>query len=426
MKKKICLNLKIGGLVFFIFCLMLSPAWSAEPQITEGAAAVLIDMSSGQILYQNQSDKQMAPASTTKIMTALLALENCDLNDIITIDPVAYRSVGSERFGLVENEQFRVEDLLYIMLMCSSNEAAASFAVHIAGSMEAFADMMNAKAVELGALHTHFVNAHGLTVEGHYTTALDMAKIAQAAMQIPEFRKIVSTYQIHIDRVMPPNYELKGDIQQDFINTNYLLWSTASFYYKDAIGIKTGYTNEAGKCLVSAAQRDGRTLLAVVFKCVDKWDLYPVTKSLFEYGFNNFKTVEKLQAGSVVVPERPVEGGKFKSVAAVAANGFSYSAPLDGSLELTEEIIWQEEDLKAPVAANQSLGYLVYYLDGQKFSWVELLAANAVEAKVWSIVDLLKIVLILLAVAIVLVIFYGWFNRRKRRKQRKSFVSYRE
>ncbi|MCQ2560398.1 MAG: hypothetical protein MJ157_06830, partial [Clostridia bacterium] len=150
------------------------------------------------------------------------------------------------------------------------------------------------------------------------------------------------------------------------------------------------------------------------------------TKSLFEYGFNNFKTVEKLQAGSVVVPERPVEGGKFKSVAAVAANGFSYSSPLDSSLELTEEIIWQEEDLKAPVAANQSLGYLVYYLDGQEFSWVELLAANAVEAKVWSIVDLLKIVLILLAVAIVLVIFYGWFNRRRKRKQRKSFVPYRE
>ncbi len=424
MKSKIYLKLKKGILILMCFLLTCTPALAAEPEITEGASAILIDMSNKQILYQNQAEKQVAPASTTKIMTALLALENCDLDEMIAIDPAAYQDVGKDRFGLVENEQLRAEDLLYIMLLCSSNEAASSFAIHIAGSIDAFADMMNAKAVELGALHTHFVNPHGLTVEGHYTTALDMAKIAQAAMQNSEFRKIVSTYHIHIDRVMPPNYELKGEIQQDFFNTNYLLWPTASFYYEWAIGVKTGFTNEAGKCLVSAAQKDGRTLLAVVYKCTTNQDLYPVTKSLFEYGFNDFRKVEKLKAGSIVDPERPVKGGQFKSVAAIVTEGFSYSEPLDSSWELTEEIVWQEEKLEAPVIANQSLGHLIYYLNGQEFAQVELVAANAVEVKEWSIWDLLKIVLILMVIAMFLIILYGRMNRRKMRKQHRRISYY--
>ncbi len=270
---------------------------TSKPSIEAGEAAILVDSFSGRILLQKDSDKKMYPASTTKIMTALLAIEAIHRGEIsmntsveITAEMLADVAPDGSSIALVEGEIIPFKDLLRGMMIASGNDAASSVAICLGGSMSNFIDMMNARAAELGATNTHFVNPHGLHDEEHYTTAEDMSKIACKAMKYFEFRDIVDIAHV---KIPPTNKTLE---ERYYINTNGLLSAMryTDYYYKNSIGIKTGYTSDAGNCLVSAAEKDGVELIGVIFGAKDITASYGDSREMLDWGFANFVSVTAL------------------------------------------------------------------------------------------------------------------------------------
>ena len=232
----------------------------------DSEAALIVEASTGKILYEKNSKEVRYPASTTKVMTALLTLENCELTDTATVSHNALQLVpsGYAIANLQEGEILSIEDLLYALLVKSANEAANVLAEHISGSIEEFSNMMNNRAKELGCENTHFVNPNGVHNEDHYSTAYDLFLIAQEAMKNETFRKMVAT----------PSYTLPAtnkysSADRVLSNTNALIHVNDSnradnYYYEDAIGIKTGYTSEAKNCLIAASNRDSLEFITVV------------------------------------------------------------------------------------------------------------------------------------------------------------------
>ena len=206
-----------------------------EPKLNSRVALVY-DRSSGRVLYEKNGNKQTPMASTTKIMTAIVVMENSNLSDIVTIDSKS-AGTGGSRLGLKKNDKITVNDLLYGLMLRSGNDSAVALAIHIGGSIEGFAEMMNQKAKELKLINTHFVVPHGLDKEGHYTTAYELAKIADYALKIDKIKEIVSTKTCTISINNKPKI---------ITNTNELLGSVNGVY-----GVKTGFTTGAGRCLVS-------------------------------------------------------------------------------------------------------------------------------------------------------------------------------
>ena len=235
---------------------------AAAPAIS-AKRAVVLDAATGRVLFDHHAEARAGMASTTKIMTGLLVAETCALDAPVEIPPEAVGVEGSS-LSLEAGEVLRVETLLYGLLLHSGNDAAAALAIYCDGSVEAFADRMNRRAWELGLWDTHFVNPHGLDAEGHYSTALDLARLAAAAMENEVFRQVVSTKTI----------VLEG---RSFTNHNKLLWQ-----YDGADGVKTGYTQATGRILVSSAVRDGRRLIAVTMDDGNDWADHA---ALLDYGF---------------------------------------------------------------------------------------------------------------------------------------------
>ena len=211
-------------------------------------AACVYDIDRCDVLYSYQANERLSPASLTKIMTALLVLENCrDLNEIITIGDVTIREEGAQNFGFKEGDRITVRDLLYVTLVYSANDGALALAQYVGGTQEDFAEMMNAKAAELGATHSHFVNPHGLTNEEHYTCAYDLYLIFQAALQQPEFVKIIQTEKYSFSYISAAN----GEVTKDISTTNqYFLKGYESPERVTVLGGKTGSTSAAGKCII--------------------------------------------------------------------------------------------------------------------------------------------------------------------------------
>ena len=250
-----------------------APALSAA---VSARSAVLIDASSGAVLFEKNSSERLPMASTTKIMTTLIILEKMQLDEVVSVPKEATLVEGSSIY-LRENEEITVETLLYGLLLESGNDAAHTLAVACSGSIEAFADEMNKKATRLGLQNTCFKNPHGLTAEGHYTTAYELARITAEAMKNPVFCKIVST-----QKMLAPS--LDGELTRLFLNHNKLLK-----YYDGAVGVKTGYTEAAGRCLVSAAEKTGFRFIAVTLNDRDDWDDHC---NMLNFAFENFKTIE--------------------------------------------------------------------------------------------------------------------------------------
>ena len=228
-----------------------------------------MDATTGQVIYAKNPHERRAQASTTKIMTALVMLEKGRLSDIVTAGPNV-NTVEPVIIGLEPGDQLTVEQVLYGMLLNSGNDAAVALAEHIGGSIPEFADMMNAKAAELGMKDTHFVNPHGLDEEGHYSSAYDLAILAKAALENPVFEKIVSTKE----------YRIEGPVRWVFTNTNRLLSDMPT-----ADGVKTGFTDAAGRCLVSSATQRGRRAIGVVL--FDE-NMYEDSAAHLNYLFDNY------------------------------------------------------------------------------------------------------------------------------------------
>ena len=259
-----------------------------DPQTLELAsfAAVLMDVETGQILYEKNMQEELPPASITKILTALLALEKGDLSETLTMSHDAVFSIprGSSHIALDEDEQITLEQAMYAMMLVSANDAANGIAEYISGSEAAFAELMNQRAKQLGAKNTHFVNANGLTETEHYTCAYDMALFTREAMQNPDFNRIWSAERYEMS---PTNKQPEIRI---FNNQNRMLINT-KYQYPGVVGGKLGWTTEAKNTMVVAATQNDRTLLCVLLKTQDPQAKYQDAKELFDYGFNDFRRI---------------------------------------------------------------------------------------------------------------------------------------
>ena len=263
------------GVVFCLSMFFYFPkgSCSATSVLTSAKAACVIDVDSGEILYCENENAPLAMASTTKILTAIIVIENMDLSQTIKVDDSAAGVEGSSIY-LKKGEEIKVIDLLYGLMLRSGNDSAVALAIACAGSVPAFANLMNDKAKQIGATNSSFTNPHGLDDKNHYTTAKDLALISAYAMKNDIFREIVST-KMHV--VEKTNLSE----QRYFQNKNKMLSS-----FEGACGVKTGYTKKTGRCLVSAAKRDGKTLVCVVLSAPNMWQ---DSKNLLEFGFNLIK-----------------------------------------------------------------------------------------------------------------------------------------
>lgn len=336
------------------FLLLNTPDVSAK-------SAVLIDASSGKILCEKNAHDRMAMASTTKIMTALVAAENAELDRTVSVHPSAVGVEGSSIY-LYAGEKMTLRDLLCAMLLESANDAAAAIAIEVGGSVERFCDMMNSKATELGLCDTHFTNPHGLYDEAHYTTAYELAMITRAALANEDIREIVKTKKMTVEPI-------EGNVRVLY-NHNKML-----SLYKGAIGVKTGFTKKSGRCLVSAAERDGLTLIAVTLNAPDDWNDH--TK-LLDAGFDAFEAVPLTKAGKVC-HSLGVMGGDRESVPLVYADTLSLSLRKGASQKITCTVETYNRYEFAPVTAGKIMGRAVFYLDGEKIAESNLVSAADVS-----------------------------------------------
>ena len=263
--------------------------WPTGPDITADGA-IVIEASTGSILYEKNIYEQFFPASTTKILTTLVALENSSLDEIVTVSYAAenYVSKSSSRMGLVEGEQITMEQALYGIMLESANEATYAVGEHVGGSIARFIKMMNAKAQSLGCTRSHFANSHGLHDEDHYTCCYDLSLIARAAYQNEDFMRITGAKMY----AMP---ETNKNQAKSLINHHWFLNGTMRYDY--CIGGKTGSTSQAGYALVTYAKKDGMTIISVVMHDIDWSHVYNDTKTLLEYAFDSFKTYRMSDLG---------------------------------------------------------------------------------------------------------------------------------
>ncbi|WP_230578463.1 D-alanyl-D-alanine carboxypeptidase family protein [Selenomonas ruminantium] len=338
--------------------LVVSPA---DPlQKLTARSAIVMDTVTGQILYERDIDARRYPASTTKMMTLIVALEHGKLDDIVTVSKNAEGVEGSTLW-LVQGDKIPLGELLTGMMMHSGNDATVAVAEHIAGSVPAFVRMMNDKAEELGANSTHFVNPNGLPDEKHYTTAYDLAKIAAYGYSLPHFEEIVGKQEALYDWVKDPAKKLR--------NENQMLW-----LYRGANGVKTGYTDAAGRCLVSAARRDGMQLVAVV---LDSYYMWNDSIALLDYGFQNAHPKTLVKKGEVVA-KVDVADGRHDELELIAAESL-VAVEKTGETAKVERKVEVPREVAAPIKKGDVIGKVVCYYDGKAQGSIYLLAAQDVE-----------------------------------------------
>ncbi len=342
---------------------------ASAPRITADAA-VLLDATSGRVLWSRQALQPRAPASTTKMMTALVALERGHLGDVVTVSTQAAATPGSSAH-LVAGERFTLGQLIIGLLLPSGNDAAVAIAQHVAGSVPAFAELMNAKAQQLGLQATHFDNPHGLSAPGHYSSALDLALIARAGLAVPDFARVVDTAQAE----MSGSDRLQHEVRRELHNTNRLLLT-----YDWITGVKTGTTRAAGSCLVASASRGGQDLIAVVLHSDDRWG---DAMRLLQWGYAHFSYLTPAQRGAQFA-ELPVAlaPDPRATVPIIVGGSLGISVALDElpRVQVTRSL---PARLEAPVRRGQVVGTLTLRLDGQLAGEVPLLAGRGVARVGW-------------------------------------------
>ncbi|QIA27198.1 D-alanyl-D-alanine carboxypeptidase [Thermaerobacter sp. PB12/4term] len=334
-----------------------------QPPSQDARAAILVDAATGQVLYARNADATMPMASTTKIMTALLAIERGDLQQVITTSQRAFGVEGSSLY-LALGEQRTLEELLYGLMLQSGNDAAVAIAEGLAGSVETFVQWMNQRARELGLEHTRFADPHGLASRDHYTSARDLATLARVALANPTFRRVVGTREY---RMPWP----EKNSERVLYNHNRFLW------HDGATGVKNGYTSAARGALVASAQRDGIELVGVLLGA-HPTGMYRDMAALMDWGFARFEPLPLVQAGERV-GQVPVRGGRQDSVAAVAAYGARWLVPRDEPAPPVRRQVELEQALQAPVGEGARVGTLVVRVGDQVVDRIPLLSAAAVE-----------------------------------------------
>lgn len=318
-------------------------------------SAVLIDASDGRVIFEKNARVRMPMASTTKIMTALLALEKGDPDEVVAVPAEAVGVEGSSIY-LRGGERLTLGELLYAVMLASANDAATAVAVHIGGSVDGFADMMNERAAELGLSDTHFMNPHGLDAEGHYTSAYDLARLAAKALENEAFLRVVSTVRCKISG------SEAGSVRW-LLNHNRLLRT-----YPGSIGVKTGFTKKCGRCLVSAAERGGLRLVCVTLSAPDDWNDHA---RLLDYGFEFYRAYTFGRAGET-----------FWSPPVVSDEAGQVDCVLEGDLSATilryggeiEKVVEAPRFLWKLPKDGETLGRVIFYRNGKKIAEGRLVA----------------------------------------------------
>ncbi len=321
-------------------------------------SAVLIDACSGRILYEHNASEKLPMASTTKIMTGLLACESGKLDESVKVSAFASGTEGSSLW-LKPGEKMTLSDLTYGLMLKSGNDAAVAIAEHLAGNTDAFAVLMNEKAKKSGAMNTSFENPHGLDSEGHFTTAYDLSLIAREAMKNEEFAKIVATKTYSI-----PMQGEKWD--RALKNHNKLLW-----LYDGCTGVKTGFTKRCGRCLVSSAERNGQKLICVTLNAPDDWNDHSY---LLDYGFNNYHAETPVKKG-VKVTDFTYDEKNNRCVSIVAENDFTLSLK-DGDIVTTSIKL---SKIKVPSEKGAYAGEIEVLCNGEKVGSVKLVTDKDIK-----------------------------------------------
>lgn len=408
----------------------------AAPPALDAETAILMDQRSGQILYAKNADKQMYPASTTKILTALVAVEEGDLDEIITVgNEVLHVPWDSSKAGLLAGDTISLRELIYGLMLPSGNDAAYTIAVHlgrrrlgdpqgsVSAAVAAFTDMMNERAWELGATATNFTVPDGYHRKEHYTTARDLAIIARAALEHPFLREVAAT-----SRYVPETWV--GPYVRPWGNTNQLV-RPYQYGYQYATGLKSGYTGEAGFCMVGSAAKGDMELIAVVMN-TSKEGRWLDTIALLEYGFENFAWQQLVEADQIIATVN-VSGQDVHepdTVDLAAAQGFGSAFPLADlpRIEKSVSLFFNSSEpspagakaagsrtVPAPLEEGQVLGELVFSLDGQELFKTDLLVAQAVAAMPWWRKVLLPGILSL-GLGLTALLFIKLRRRRRRRR----------
>lgn len=356
--------LSCAVMVAVFFWLMPQRAYADVVDIT-AESAILMDADSGQVLYEKNADKRLPPASMTKLMTLILAVEAIEEGRVKPDDKVvasenAWRLGGSQIY-LEPQEEMTYQDLLVAIAVGSANDACVAIAEHLDGSHEAFVERMNQKAKELGLRNTHFANSYGLPAEGHLTTARDMAVMARYALTFPRILEYTSIKE----------YDLRGG-EFKLYNTNKLLW-----WYKGVDGFKTGWTNEARYCLVSTAKRGDLRLIAVVMGCEKPRSNFKDTMALYNYGFARYSYHLFVERGGVCGKVQ-VGKGKADQVEVVAKENIG-TLCLKGEEKKITYRKKMADYANAPVLKGQKLGEAWVYRDNQLVKKVDLVAARKVQ-----------------------------------------------
>ncbi|MCL5677427.1 MAG: D-alanyl-D-alanine carboxypeptidase [Firmicutes bacterium] len=338
------------------------PADASKPPRILADAALLMDGRTGKVLLDKNGRRKMAPASTTKVMTAIVAIEQGNLGDVVEVSRRAASLPGST-MGLRAGTHYTLRELLDGLLLRSGNDAAVAIAEHVAGTVDDFVAKMNEKAIDIGAVSTHFTNPHGLDNPDHYTTVEDMALMTRYAMKLPLFAEIVSSKE----RSVEPE-DKKGE--QLLRNTNKLLW-----LYSWADGVKTGTTGRAGRCLVASATRDGQRLIAVVFRSSDRWQ---DAIRLLEFGYKNFATVVVAGVGAKMETVR-VRGGESDRLVLELGEELAVVLPRQaGEVPAVEMQVEVDRVLKAPLYRGQLVGMVYALSNGRVVGHAPLVAADSV------------------------------------------------
>ena len=412
-----------------------TPTLPEDPDI-QAKAALLIDANTGAVVYAKNEHQELYPASLTKIMTALLTLEaveegrlSLDQELTATESALSGLSADGSSANIKVGEIMSVENLLYCMMVVSANEACDILAEAVSGSVDAFVDAMNDKAKELGCTNTHFVNPNGLHDSQHYTSAWDLYLITKAALEYDDFMRICDTGSITIPAT---------NLSQERVlhTTNYLIngWRSRGYINKDAHGIKTGSTSDAGHCLVSSAQRGSLSFLSVVLGCerltledgeIRTMSFYE-TNRLFNWGFDNF-SYKTVVTADEYPKEVPVSLSKTAHVTVHPAQDVEILMPNGLSAgDLVRDIQLTDSPVEAPVSKGQKLGTMTLSYNGKTYAQVDLLASNDVDASklltFWRDVKLffarpvVKIVGVILLVLVVLLLLWKLvFGRRRYR-----------
>jgi len=352
------LRLKILSLIFVV--LFAVPYTDCYALGISAHSAVVIDSLTGDVIYEKNAYERRRMASTTKIMTAICALENGNPDDMVKVHPSAVGVEGSSMY-LGHDEVISLRDLTYGLMLASGNDAAVAIAMHISGSVDAFADLMNTTAKKIGAKDTSFKNPNGLDADGHYTTAYDLAKITRYGMTIPAFAEIVSTKNVK----MP--WQGK-DYPRQLKNHNKLL-----NMYEGCDGVKTGFTKKSGRCLVSSATKEGYQVIAVTLNAPDDWNDHI---AMLNYAFENYENKQLLKENDYLATI-PIINGVTDTVEIIAEKGFSMPAK-NGTVPEVEMKYTLPETLTAPVGFGQEVGKVDFYYKGNLIGTVAAVSNGSV------------------------------------------------